>query len=524
VSGPRLERARSVLDLDTGLVVRALFMLSFLAGVGVIASAALVALAHVDDTFHMNHVAGAWLWLAKDAAGGTLYPPLYDGSHFGGSRYMPLQILVYAAAGRLSGDYLVAGKSVSLVLFALLLWLVYRILRRMDCPRTAAVALLGVVTVSFADYFAATTTYGDTLPLVLQLAAVTLIATGTRPRFLLAAAVLCALAFLTKLSAVWAPLAITAWLLSREPRRAALFFSVYAGLTVGLIGGFDLWTDGRLLTNVHDLAFSGFHGPGAVLVDAPKKLYDALRYKAQAGLLLVPVAAAALFIRVRERRSSPYALGLVFSFLVLLVVLADVGTDYNHVLDFIVLLALAAGDFLGWALHRGRRARWLVVGTTLLTLISLAVSYRTGIGPDARAAARFAVTGQENPRLNPRRLDRYIFPSDRLLSEDPLVPLLMDRKPVITDGFMLLRIARKHPAWQAALIGRLDRRQFDKILLISKLDLADPWYNTISLGRPIAAAIARNYCFARTVLHYGLYVPRPPRRRRCATANDRLSG
>ena len=66
------------------------------------AGVALLALAHVDDRYELDHVAGAWMALAQRFADGTLYPPLYDGEQFGGTRFAPLAISLYGGAARLT--------------------------------------------------------------------------------------------------------------------------------------------------------------------------------------------------------------------------------------------------------------------------------------------------------------------------------------------------------------------------------------------------------------------------------------
>src|SRR5215470_16280801 len=54
----------------------------------------ILAAAHRDDLYRAGFVAGAWLELVRSAAHGLLYPPLFDGGYFGGTRYMPLTILL----------------------------------------------------------------------------------------------------------------------------------------------------------------------------------------------------------------------------------------------------------------------------------------------------------------------------------------------------------------------------------------------------------------------------------------------
>jgi Glycosyltransferase family 87 len=497
-------------------LVSALSVLAALAGVAVLVSVALVAIVHVGDTYHLDNVAGAWLELARYVNVGDLYPSLYDGSHYGGTRYMPLNILLYAGAGRI-GDDITAAKVVALVVFALLLILVFRILRGFGCSRSVSVALAAAIPATFTGLFAATTVYGDTLPVLLQLAALALVSRTSGRRGLVSAAALCCLAFMTKLTALWAVAAIAAWLLlKREPRRLAFFVAVYAGLVIVSVGLFELLTHSRFVENVHGLALSGFIGPRGVVIDAPQKLSDFMRHDAQAALFLVPLALASMVVWLhRERRLSIYALGLVFSFLSLLVVLADHGTDFNHLLDLVVLISVSAGEFLAWAVDQQHARPWLLGGALLLMVAALgAVARPSDLRHDTRLAAERAVGKIGPDRAYARDLMApYIAPRDKLLSEDPLIPFLLRRDPpTVLDAFMLLRIAKKHPTWRAALVERINRREFDKIVVMFT-DLSNKkLWPLHHFGVPIASAIARNYRLSRSVVgdwwyHYYVYVP-----------------
>src|SRR5439155_16601091 len=81
-----------------------------LAGVVVLASWAALAWAHLQDRYQVNFVSGVNTALAYRLNQGDFYPPLYDGAHYGGTRYMPLPFALHAALARLTGDYLVSGK------------------------------------------------------------------------------------------------------------------------------------------------------------------------------------------------------------------------------------------------------------------------------------------------------------------------------------------------------------------------------------------------------------------------------
>ena len=58
-----------------------------------------LALVHIGDRYKVGHVQGIWMALAQYANEGTLYPPLSDGVRFGGTRHMPLPIIVNADGG-----------------------------------------------------------------------------------------------------------------------------------------------------------------------------------------------------------------------------------------------------------------------------------------------------------------------------------------------------------------------------------------------------------------------------------------
>ena len=170
-----------------------------MAGLGFVAlltivSWVLVAGVHANDAYRVGHVSGAWLALAQYVNEGTLYPPLYDGNAFGGTRYMPLQILLYAGAANVVGGDVLAAKLVVYATAVLLLVVMFLILRSMGCPIVVRLGLLAALLASFTGFWAATAVSGDALPLLLQLTAVALAARGERKSLAAAAGALCALA------------------------------------------------------------------------------------------------------------------------------------------------------------------------------------------------------------------------------------------------------------------------------------------------------------------------------------------
>src|SRR5579884_1896460 len=137
----------------------------------VLASYALVAMTHGKDRFQVNFISGIYTTLAARLNDGVFYPPLDDGTHYGGTRYMPLPFVLQAGLERITGDYLVAGKLLAYGLTVVLGFELFVILRRIGCGRGVALALISLVLTSNAGFLATTTIRGDLLPVVLQLAA-----------------------------------------------------------------------------------------------------------------------------------------------------------------------------------------------------------------------------------------------------------------------------------------------------------------------------------------------------------------
>src|SRR6187551_2812517 len=88
-----------------------------------------LAFTHLHDRFNVDHVSGTLLALTDRAREGVLYPPFFDGQTYGGTRTMPLPILLYAAATTMGSDILAPAKLVDLLASAALVALLIVVLR-----------------------------------------------------------------------------------------------------------------------------------------------------------------------------------------------------------------------------------------------------------------------------------------------------------------------------------------------------------------------------------------------------------
>ena len=108
---------------------------------GILSCWVALAALHVDDDYRVGHNGGTWAALAETARAGRLYPPIFDGEHYAGTRYMPLPILLNALASGVAGDPLIGGKVLAWLLMLALMGLVIFVLHRVLCPWPIATAL-----------------------------------------------------------------------------------------------------------------------------------------------------------------------------------------------------------------------------------------------------------------------------------------------------------------------------------------------------------------------------------------------
>ena len=473
----------------------------------ILAGTALVALVHVDDRYRIDHVSGAWTALARYAGSGTLYPPLYDGERFGGTRFMPLQMLLHGGLGELTGDYLVAGKLLALALAVALLGLLLVALRRVGAPLWLGLGLLAVLVTTFTGLAAVTSIRGDTLPVVLQLAAILVFGRWAGRGGAIVAGRLCAAALLAKISAVWAAASIVVCLLAGDRRRLPTFLAAYVAATSLALLGIELWTDGRFTDNVFGLATSALADLGDIATALTTKPVTLIDSDTAAISIVLPLALAELVLAARARALALEHFAFVAAALVTLVLMADIGVVSNHLLDLEVVTLLLVGRLWG----RASREQALAVLVPAAVLWAALSAYAVDLHPDVRTAILSAVgrTSVAYPVEPPREL---IPPGARLLSEDSTLDVVRDRHPTVLDPFMLVRIVERHPEWGDDLVRRLDDREFDLVVLRADHVLADgtievehPRWRREHFGRDVVAAIARNYGFRAFADGYAVY-------------------
>jgi hypothetical protein len=455
-----------------------------------LAAIGLLAWIHLSDRYAIQSTSGVLMALADYARRGVLFPPLFDGAYFGGTRYMPVGTLLHAGLAAFTGEYLMSGKILSGISAALLFVLIYRLVRHFGADRFLGLGLAATVIVGQVGLLATLSVRPEALPVSLTICALAL---ATRPRHAATtgAALLCVAALLTKASAVTAPIAILIWLAATD-RRSALRFS----LTFFVAGAasfalFQLASGGRMLPSLVELGGAGIT-PGNVATAGLRVLEYAAQY-APASLLLAPLAVVAIERSVARHGLSVYQTALMVSIVGLAFVLTDQGADYNHLLEVIALVAIVVAEGLGRAgdaVDGERMYRAIVV---LALAIGLLLSVGAGPGFDLALAIRHMVTDRtamyDAHPVAPSGADRPV------LSDDPYVPLSLGQRPVVLDSFMLLRIAQRHPDWTGQLVDRIRQGEFSRIVLRRAIGTPDAnaAYTTQELGSTVYQAIESAY-------------------------------
>jgi hypothetical protein len=511
VAGPV---ALDVARVDPGnsphpVVGRTISIALWIVAFGILAGWLTLAAVHVGDDYRMSHPNGTWVAAAEAARSGALYSPLFDGEHYSGTRFMPLAILLNAFASAVAGDPIVGGKSLATLLMVALLATIIFVLRRVSCPWSLAVALAAAVVATDTGLTAATTVGGDLVPVVLQTGALALAVRGRSSRQLAVAGALAGLAFTSKLTAVWGGAAVITWLaINRQWRPAAVFAVAAAAAAVVTLGGVQLLTHGGLSEHIFAFAFAGVHGGN--LLRGPNQLLYHLLGHAYATVVLFPFAVVTALLSAGWRQLSVFHIALIYALLVLMVVFADVGTGSNQLLDVVVLVTLAVGDWIGRAStdtdFRAASALVLIVAIAVVWADSLDL-VRT-IGFDVRGAVAAARIG--SPGRATVAVSRMVGAADDVLAEDASIYVPLRRRPVVMDPFMLLRIDRAHPELVDPLIRRINERRFALVVLVVPLENRefDYWWNDLDLGPRVAAALRQSYRPAGTAGRFFLYRPK----------------
>ena len=458
---------------------------------------AFVAVAHLFDRAFITYQAGSRMGLALYAREGILYPPFVHEGFYGGTRMMPVPILLHAGISFITGEFLGSGKLLTCLSYLALLAIAFRTMRSLGLPAARSAVLLVAVTVSAVGIWTSVTISYDPLPVALQLLALALVARGRGRVAIVMAGLLCALALFSKLGAIWGVGTIGLWLWSRNRRALGSFLGAY--LAASALGFLlvQLASGGRFWQNVYAFSSSAVGEDGIHRV--PSQLAE-MASIAPLFYVLLPLAVIELVLASRGKGITIYHLAVPFAAATLIIALTRSGAGFNHLLDLMILSAvMTAGLWMRWTREHLSRAALVPIAVMLATIAS------------------YPLLVEANEEISPGRLrgditflDPLVGPGDRILSEDPSIQIARDQVPVVLDAFMLPSIGARDPEALDALVERLEHHGFDRVILVYPLNEApEDWY-TMHFGTSVADAIARNYTLVGRGNRSYVYAPRAP--------------
>ena len=463
---------------------------------------------------------GVWLTLARDLSdNGVLFRDLVSDLGYGGTRYFPLFFVTIGFFLKLGFPADAAGWSAGLVALSLLGSGAYRVARASGAPPLTA-SVFAVAAAS--PYFALQVVFeirADVMAAGLNLWGVGLLLpawrrSGAPGNRVWPAAVLFALAFATKVTALTMPASMIVAALLTGRARIATRFAATLAVTMGAFllivesasGGraFRVWAAcmfaGSDSAGTLSALLSGDFLPGllhshlviAVSVTGVLALLAALVVPtggSEDDGVLSPVVPAALWLGAT---------------LALVVTLSSPGTvASNQIIEWVAIsglvLAMVAGGRLSLRPIAGIAVSLLVFWMALQN-VSRAREMRSSATPDS-------VLQRE------RFVERVRMLPAPILAESALWPILAGREVVVPDAFAARVVIHSHPEIEARLIEEIRRRKYGAIIL--EFDPASKegrgMYGFAHFGESVISAVEANYRLDEQPIPNGfVFTPRAP--------------
>jgi hypothetical protein len=408
-----------------------------------------------------DSTSGVWAALADDVAHGDFYREVQGTVGYGGTRYMPLFFSVHGAL--IHAGYSATGSGLALTIASLVLLATgaWGLMRRLGVRATVAWPVVALLPASIAVQLLMVAVKGDLLAAALNVWGLTIALGAAEPgsrRTARFAGMVLAIAVLTKFTAVFAFVTLVIWWTRR--RNFAVLRELVTGMFAVMVGGLALgwWLSAGRIAEAFAVCATGGVNAGYAW---KFPWWFALTAAQDPFFLALFAAAAAVAVR-RWRRDGLDFAGLYFAVTAAATVLIFVspGTDSNHLVDLLVasvtLLALEISD--------GQLAVRSVRLVTALLVAGLAAAWLPGALSvrhffEARGRPTLAAVEEISRRLPPGT-------ADRMLAENPLVPIALGRRPEVLDCFSLRLLAARSPAVRTEFLGKISARRYAAVVLV----------------------------------------------------------
>lgn len=398
---------------------------------------------------------GTWLCMAADARDGVLYRPIVSDLGYGGTRYAPLFPVVIAGFMHLGINAVTSGFLAGIFATVLTLGGLFVLMRRLGTSAALAAAMAVFVLAATCTRTIVLGIKGDLLPAGLALWGLAAVVWSSEKREsnlgVIAGGICFVLALAAKITSVFGIAAATIWLLFRRKFRQATILALAWVVGVVVFALITQWaSDGRAGTIFRLCAGGG--GSFARLLRGPHLLLsDAVGQ----DKTLIAIWAIAMFVIVATRQwTSLPAILLLVATAGTILIYGSPGTHINHMVDMNAAAILVIAT-LGMQ-SRTLRSPVLVVTLLLMGMAALSCWRQVrGIRQDDERGQMTAAMADTTQSIS----------HGPILSEDPLLPMIVGERPYMLDPFMFRAIRANNPQIADRFWQDLAARHFKAVIL-----------------------------------------------------------
>ncbi len=448
----------------------------------------------------LNLMSGAWVTLATDLKEGIFYRPLYsEKTGYGGTRYFPLFFSLHAILMAAIKDPIVSGYILSLLSGLMLLLGLCFLLRRIGVASFFAAIIPVFTLVAHTSDLALMGIRGDGLATAFNVWGMAFcIGEPAKKIRIIAAAMLFTLAFSTKITAAYGVITVVVWLFLKGYSKSAwkLFAYTAMGYLIAL-STIHFASDGRAF-EIMTVCSSG----GANWKSVVRGFLEFSQTLMKSNIICFAFFLLALTSFLAGGKAWIKSLsGLFFlsTTVTAIFIFSSPGTTSNHLIDLQTANLFLLGSFLedrDWG-----KNRFQVVGIFLIGIFGL-----------TSFSDSFTARNLEKGKLRDIKASlNLIGKSDNpILSEDPLIPILMGESPYLQDAFMFRLLRKNKPGVAVHLFEKIRNRKFPAIVLIAfPGEEAKRGYKDIHFGEGSIEEVEKNYQLADQIGGFLIYFPKP---------------
>jgi len=426
------------------------FRLLWMAGVIALCGSLFLMIWFWRDAIPSGITSGVWAALANDFAEGVLYRPVFDESGYGGTRYTPLFFVLYGSLISIFHDPVTAGLSLSLAILIFLDIGIYFLLRETGARKAIAIPLTFLVHAPISFQLLTLGFRGDFLAAGMNVWGIIFALKYLRSNswgFLTLSACFFLGAISTKFTTVGGLAVVALYLLLRDKRSSPVYLIGLTALsTLALVWGVNEFSQGKALASFQACLLGGGHLDYALKTP----LWFATVIIRDPFFFALFCLAVYLATKIKpEQWKSFVPLYFGFTLISTIAIFASPGTDSNHLIDLLVagILMLAFQFQKDELFSKAYNGCFLfIIAGVLFMSIPGTISIKDHIesaGKPTRATVQ-AIADELGPKTK------------NLLSENPLIPILMGQRPIVMDPFSLRIIAQKSPAVQADFTRKIE--------------------------------------------------------------------